>query len=221
MKRILTLAICFAVLAVANSSYAQSSSSGKLKPDSRKRDRHRRHAPKEPNFGMGIKVGANMQYMQDSRKLFDNWIKPGAMAGIYFNMERGVFGVQLEGIGKTCRYYVKHAAYLHLRTWNVDFPILLTCRPFRQIPVLDRLKFVAGPEISFLVSAVRGDRNEVKNDFTNADVAAAAGIEIDLPLNLHVGARGLWGLVNINNTLPSAEWHNHSLQFTVGYRFLQ
>lgn len=211
---------CSLLLLAAGSSYAQNRS-GNLKPDSRHQDRHRRHAPDAPTFGMGLKAGANLQYMQDSRKLFDNWIKPGAMAGIYFNMEKKVFGVQIEGIGKTCRYYIKHAAYLHLRTWNADFPILLTCRPLGFVPVLDRVKLVAGPELSFLVSAVRGDRNEVKNDFTNADLAIAGGIEIDLPLNIHVGARGLWGVVNINNTLPSAVWHNHSLQFTLGYRFLQ
>ncbi len=219
MKRIFILATLTALLFATGDSYAQNS---KKTPKSkgRENDKHRRHETYEPRFCMAIKGGLNMQMMEDNTKQYDNWIKPGFMGGIFFNVERSMFGFQGEGILKTCRYYVKGASYIHMRTVNFDVPLLLSFRPLGFVPILDRVKIVAGPQFSFLVSAVRANRVEIKNDFTNADVAAALGLEVDLPLNLHVGIRGLKGLVNINNTKPAAEWYNSSIQATLGFRFL-
>lgn len=219
MKRIFILATLSALLFAAGDTYAQSSKKAP-KSKGRENDKHRRHETYEPRFSMGIKGGLNMQMIDDNTKKFDNWIKPGSMGGLFFNIERNMFGFQGEGIVKTCRYYVKGAAYIHLRTVSFDVPLLLSFRPLGFAPFFDRVKIVAGPQFTFLVSAVRANRVEVKNDFTNADVAAALGLEIDLPLNLHVGIRGLKGLVNTNNTKPSAEWFNSSIQATIGFRFL-
>jgi hypothetical protein len=170
---------------------------------------------------VALKGGLNLQYMGGNDDTWDNWIKPGFLVGMYVNYERRILGLQAEGMVKTCRYYIKKSAYIHLRTTSVDFPLLVSIRPLGIVPVLDRVKFVVGPQLSFLASAVRGNRDEVKNDFTNADLAAAVGLEVDLPLNLHIGIRGLKGLVNVNNTLPSYQWKNSSIQATIGFRFLQ
>lgn len=237
MKRIYTLLILAALMFTAGNSYGQKrmggndegkrAASGKKKkkkivPKSkgRQNERHRRHETNEPRFTMALKAGGNFQYMQDDHENFDNWIKPGYMGGMFVNYEKKMFGIQVKGIGKTCRYYMKKDGAVHLRTTQVDLPILLSFRPLGWIPIFDRVKIVAGPQLQFMVKAVKGNREEIKNDFTVADVAAAMGLEVDLPLNLHVGVRGLYGLTNINNTKPSKQWYNHSIQATIGFRFL-
>jgi hypothetical protein len=236
MKRIYTLFILSVLLFAAGNTYAQKRMGGndegkpkktvkkkkKIVPKSkgRQNERHRRRETNEPRFTMALKAGGNFQYMQDDHENFDNWIKPGYMGGMYVNYEKKMFGIQVEGIGKTCRYYMKKDGAVHLRTTQVDLPILLSFRPLGWAPIFDRIKIVAGPQLQFMVKAEKANREKIKNDFTVADVAAAMGIEVDLPFNLHVGVRGLYGLTNINNTKPSKQWYNHSIQATVGFRFL-
>ncbi len=221
MKRIFTTITMLVLLFAAMGAHAQKSKSKMSIPKSREKDRHRRSATNDHYVTAAIKGGANLQYMGGNDDRWDNWIKPGYCVGMFVNYEKRMFGFQGEGMVKTCRYYIKKAAYIHLRTVNVDFPMLVSFRPLGHVPVFDRVKLVAGPQFSFIVSARRGNHVDVKNDFTNADVAAALGLEVDLPLNLHVGIRGLKGLANVNNTRPSFEWFNSSIQATIGFRFLQ
>lgn len=241
MKRILTLCILSILLFAAGSSYAQSKSGDDKKKKSahkhkhkkakhkkpaveksrgRQNDHHRRHETYEPRFTMAFKGGFNGQRMGGNDPNFDSWIKPGWLAGMYVHYEKRIFGFQTEGIYKTCRYYIRKDAALYIRTKQVDFPVLLTVRPLGIAPVLDRIKFVVGPQFSFMVDAVKANRINVKNNFTNADVAATLGLELDLPLNISLGIRGLYGLANVNNTKPGHDWFNSSVQATLALRLL-
>jgi hypothetical protein len=166
-----------------------------------------------PSTAFGVKGGLNMNRLAGDVR-YDNAFKPGMVGGIFLSVTGRNSGIRMEALLKTTRLYQYKVSYRHVRTRYLDVPLL-----FEYI-VFDRIHMHAGPVISAMVHAERGNGVTVKNDYNNVDFMGCLGVEVDLPLHLNAGLRLTHSLMNVNNTKPSYNWINTGIQLTVGFRLV-
>ncbi|MGK7395020.1 MAG: porin family protein [Candidatus Cyclobacteriaceae bacterium M3_2C_046] len=94
-----------------------------------------------------------------------------------------------------------------------------------NIPVLGRFYLVqglsidVGPQIGFLVSAVKGEE-DIKDKYKTFDLGVNFGLGLDLPFGLTAGARYYLGLGNINDENPEDfSITNSVFMISLGYAF--
>lgn len=202
MKRILLLTVIMVAFICSGDAFAQS------------------YRPKKkgkkilPTATFGVKAGLNVEQMRGDRAIDTNF-KLGGVGGIFLSVSKKHMGGRVEALVKTVRYSTKNSSYVHIRTTSLDIPFLY------EYTFFDRLKVMAGPQLTAIISAKRANGMDVKNNFKNCDFSAVLGADVDLPLRLTVGVRIIQGFVNINNTLPSSRWRNSSAQLTVGFRLVK
>jgi len=168
----------------------------------------------QPSTTFGVKAGLNMNRLAGDPLRYDNAFKPGMVGGFFLSVTGRNSGVRVEALLKSTRLYQYNVGYRHVRTRYLDVPIL-----FEYI-LLNRIRLHGGPLFSVMAHAERGNGVSVKNDYNNVDFMGCLGVEVDLPLNLNAGLRLNHSLMNVNNTKPSANWINTSIQLTVGFRLV-
>ncbi len=167
-----------------------------------------------PTVVLGVKVGANLQQMSGSGTTFDAKLKPGILGGVFLSVEKKKLGVRVEGLIKTASFDIAGTSS-RINTVTVDIPALL------EYKLIKRVWIQVGPQFSSLISAKQNNNGpDFKGNLRNSDISAVGGLEVRLPLKLTVGARYIYGFVNVNNTAAPGTWRNSSIQVSVGYRFL-
>ena len=105
---------------------------------------------------------------------------------------------------------------------------------YLTIPVLvrydinDMFSVHAGPQFGLLLSAeeeFNGDKDDIKDDFKGTDIGIALGLEADdLPLNLGIGARYIFGVTNVleeGSSFLDTELKNGVFQIYVKLRLIK
>ncbi len=171
-----------------------------------------------PTFTIGAKLGVNMQQLNSDNSAaasFEKAFKAGVLGGVFLSVDKNKIGFRLEGLVKTAKFAVQGPTDVSVNAAYLDIPLLF------EYKVINRVWLQAGPQFSAMLSAKTTTDVDVKNNFKNSDVSAVAGLEVRLPMKLTVGARFIKGLVDVNNIASSNEkMTNTSMQFSVGYRFL-
>lgn len=170
-----------------------------------------------PTFTIGAKLGVNMQQMSSDAPAasLEKAFKAGVLGGVFVSVDKNKIGMRIEGLVKTARFGMSAPSTVSINAAYVDIPVLF------EYKLIKRVWLQVGPQFSSIISAKTTNDIDVKNNFKNSDVSAVAGLEVDLPMKLTVGARFIQGFVNVNNISTSSEkLTNTSMQFSVGYRFL-
>jgi hypothetical protein len=164
-----------------------------------------------PKVTIGAKLGMNMQKLEGSA--YETKFRSGIVGGAFVSVDRKKMGIRVEGLLKTAKYSV-YNTNVKVNAVYVDVPLLF------EYKIVPRLWIQAGPQFSSMLSAKNTNGNDVKSAFNTSDVSAVVGIEAALPLKLTVGARYIYGFSDLNNNSYGGDLKSRSLQFSIGYRFL-
>lgn len=163
-----------------------------------------------PVVSLGLKAGLNLQQVSGTN--LDNAHAAGIVGGAFVSVSKKKMGVRVEGLVKSARIDYTIAAPA-IKTVGLDVPVLF------EYSVIKRLKLHAGPQFTTILSAEDVNGLDVKSQMASAEIAVAAGLEVNLPLKFTVGARYIKGLTDIDKTGVS-DVKTSTIQVTVGYRFL-
>lgn len=158
---------------------------------------------------VGVKAGLNMQQVKEA----DDAYNAGIVGGPFVCISRKKIGVRVEGLVKSAKIEYAPPVSTTIKTVGVDIPVLF------EYHLLKRLKLQVGPQFTTFLSAKDQAGVDVKNKLSSAEVAAAAGVEVNLPLKFIVGARYIQGLTDIDKS-NVGKMTTSTIQLTVGYRFL-
>jgi len=197
MKRTLLLATCAAAVLFSIKADAQLGVAKKV----------------VPKVVIGAKLGANFQKMTSSASTWSSSYKPGILGGVFLSVDKKKAGIRVEGLIKSAKFDLSTSGASY-KTVALDIPVLW------EHKIIKRVWFQVGPQFSSLISAKSSTGADVKGNLRNSDVSAVVGLEGILPMKLTVGARYIYGFVDVNNTTTPGTWKNSSMQFSVGYRFL-
>lgn len=164
-----------------------------------------------PKVSLGLKIGANMQKAEGSN--IDASYKGGFVGGAFISVSKKKMGVRVEGLIKSAKIESSLATGPTIKTLMLDIPVLFEYAPIK------RIKLHVGPQFTSLLSAKVKDV-DVKDQFKSSDISVAAGLEVNLPIKLTVGARYIKGFVDMNNVPSASSIKNSSIQVSIGYRFL-
>ena len=164
-----------------------------------------------PKVTIGVKIGMNMQKLDGTQ--YESKFKSGIVGGAFVSVDRKKVGIRVEGLLKTAKYSI-YNTNVKVNAVYVDVPLLL------EYKIVPRLWIQAGPQFSSMLSAKNTNGTDVKSAFNTSDVSAVIGIEAALPLKLTVGARYIYGFNNLNEGSYGGELKSRSLQFSIGYRFM-
>ncbi len=164
-----------------------------------------------PKVTIGVKLGMNMQKLDGNQ--YEAKYKSGIVGGAFVSVDRKKVGIRVEGLLKTAKYSI-YNTNMKVNAVYVDVPLLL------EYKIVPRLWIQAGPQFSSMLSAKNTNDVDVKSAFNTSDVSAVIGIEAALPLKLTVGARYIYGFSDLNGGTVGGELKSRSLQFSIGYRFM-
>lgn len=164
-----------------------------------------------PVVTLGVKAGVNMQ--QANGSAINSSFATGVLGGAFVGVSKKKMGVRVEGLVKSAKVdFGTSTGTATINTVGIDIPVLF------EYSVIKRLKLHVGPQFTTILSAKSGG-TDVKNSIASSDISVAAGAEVYLPLKLTLGARYIKGFTDMDKT-SAGKWTTSTLQFTVGYRFL-
>lgn len=164
-----------------------------------------------PKVTIGVKLGMNMQKLDGTQ--YEAKYKSGIVGGAFVSVDRKKVGIRIEGLLKTAKYSI-YNTNMKVNAVYVDVPLLL------EYKIVPRLWIQAGPQFSSMLTAKNTNGDDVKSAFNTSDVSAVVGIEAALPLKLTVGARYIYGFSDLNALSYGGNIKSRSLQFSIGYRFM-
>ena len=183
------------------------------------------------NLTFGIKVGANLSNVYDSKgQDFNADAKLGLATGVFVGIPLGKYlGIQPELLysqkGFKATGNILGSAYEFKRNTNyLDVPLLIALKPNSMLTIL------AGPQLSFLLNEKYDFKNnvlsgEMQNKFDNEDLrkntlCLTGGLDINMA-NLVISGRAGWDLKenNKDGTSTTPRYKNVWLQATIGFRF--
>lgn len=186
----------------------------------------------DPFVNMGVKVGANFEHIASAP--LNGSIGP--LAGVYVRKGIGRCGVRLEVIGSYAQYKTKYpAAYYVNHTYGMDtvtkgnFQVI-----YANVPLLfeyratKKLSLMVGPQFSYTASIT--DKNKIyadvygnSNIITKVDFSMALGAEYKVAKKMHIGARVMKGMLDVNNStyyLTHKPWSSIGAQVCISYVIL-
>jgi len=183
---------------------------------------------KQPKLGYGIKAGINYAWQSTTNKEMEDgtYSIVGINAGGYSNyFIRKQFAVQAELMvsGKGSGWKYEESEYVEdikdILTY-IDLPIMIRYQPAKFV------NFHAGPQIGIKLNALQrdmeaGTKININEYYLAFDYGALLGVEANLPYNLNLTLRYVYGLFSANNTNFKYHdpWKNNFVQFSIGYRF--
>lgn len=187
------------------------------------------------NYDFGIKLGANFSKMNG--QYWNDGYKANYLGGLYFSINGGRVGAQLEGIFSQSTFETgKNFHDLYGGLYNNAKDSLIKGSfivNYLSIPVLLNIKLFPraivqiGPQYSGLVSVK--DKDALLKDAGNlfkGSFDGVIGIWMKLPAHLNLGIRYVIGLSDINDTNYNSSatqakvndaWKQRSLQLHLGY----
>ncbi|MFT4061470.1 MAG: outer membrane beta-barrel protein [Edaphocola sp.] len=183
-------------------------------------------------FILGIKTGADFDQTSGSNlnSNFNGYFVAGAYTGLRVNKVK----FQVEALFGQSRvttndnfinaygdYVSANANTIKNGTFKINelhMPVILG---FNIIPKL--LWLHIGPQYSGVVSIddVDGFLKDGKKVFKSGYLSGLAGLELQLPFNLNIGARYIVGISDRNNTNVPDTWRTNHIQAHIGFSFLK
>ena len=194
-----------------------------------------------PDIDLGLKVGAN--FSKINGKYWENGFKTNFMAGAFAAVNVKKIGGQLEFIFSQSTYTTGKDFWDTYKDFYNN-PIVDSIKEgtfkvnYLSIPLLFNLRIFPkatiqfGPQYSGIVGTIQ-DKDELVKDardlFKSGSIDGVVGVSLNLPLNLNIGARYVFGLSNINvqhdkiNSTPQKiddAWKQRTVQIHIGYSIL-
>ncbi|TSJ42045.1 porin family protein [Fluviicola chungangensis] len=182
------------------------------------------------NFTFGVKAGANLSNVWDSKgEDFDADAKLGFAGGVFVGIPIGRYiGVQPEVLfsqkGFRASGTLLGTSYSYKKTTNwIDIPLQFQIKPLAFLTIL------VGPQVSFRVS----ERNEYtfgnnstaqEKEFKNDNIRKnMLGISTGFDINIYhvvVSGRASWDLQNNrgDGTSTTPRYRNQFVQLTIGFK---
>lgn len=173
-------------------------------------------------FGVGIKVGTNINKMQGQS--FKDQFTYGYSAGAYADIKLGSkWSIQPEVLFNqvTADTSDKFSDLVDLNSGKVSkiklnylsIPLLLNYNISKGISLQ------AGPQYGILMSQDRDLLNDGKEAFKKGDFSLLGGLQIKFA-SIRLYGRYAVGLNNINDITNNDSWKNQSIQLGVGFTLL-
>lgn len=187
------------------------------------------------NLDLAVKLGANFTNIDG--KYWVNGYKANLLAGAYAALNGPRIGLQIEGLFTQATYITgKGFSDLYKDFYQTGKDSIKT-GSFRvnyfNIPVLLNIKLMSrvwiqlGPQYSGVVTVkdVNGLMNDAGKLFKNGTVSGVGGLQINLPLNISLSGRYVFGLSDINNNYDYTKnqsniednWKQRTLQVALSY----
>ena len=169
-----------------------------------------------PKVDLGVKLGANFQQLSGN---LSKQYNGGVVGGVFIGLHKNRMGVQAEALIKTVKYDISGTVQNNntttVNTISLDVPVLFEYKLFWHIWAQ------AGPQFTSLLSA-KDHSTDVKNSFNSTDFSGVIGLEAHLPVHLNIGVRYIYGLTNINKSIPGITdaMRNRTIQAYIGFRFI-
>lgn len=175
-------------------------------------------------IGVGLKGGLNFANQDIATVPEDINARTGFHAGVYAHISLGAIGIQPEIL------YSSQGSEFEQTVTGTNGQNTFSIKnklAYLNVPVLVRFNIAmfnihVGPQFGFLASAdldVNDVANDVKDQYKSGDFSIAAGVGVNLPLNLNATVRYVAGLSDIGNEPDTlGEVKNATLQISVGYR---
>lgn len=165
----------------------------------------------------GIKAGTDIRKI-DGKSFKDEFAfgyQAGVFGEVYFNSK---YGIQPElYYSETNTKTATDAGSIYslsnitkAKLGYINIPVLLSIRPIPEI------SFLIGPQFGILVNKDKSIMQNGKDAIKKGDVAATAGLQINLK-KFKVYGRYVLGLNDVNN-LETDTWHNQAFHLGLGYR---
>lgn len=187
------------------------------------------HAQK---FRLGVKAGVNMDKTQGDH--LEGSFKGYFMGGAYIGLQFSKVRVQAEGLFSQSRITTgdnfKDAFRQYIRDGKQDLKNGTFKMNELSIPLMIGFNLVpkflwieAGPQYTAVVSIKDEDDmlKEPERVFNEGYVSGAAGVALELPLNLNMGVRYVFGLSDRNNSDVPEHWKTSHIQIHIGYSFMK
>lgn len=183
-----------------------------------------------PKLQLGIKAGVNLSKLNGND--WDGGYKTNLLGGV----EAGFYG---KHIGISAEAFYNQSSYVtgdnfhdiyHQYYNNVGDSLKQgTFRvSYMSIPVLFNFKLLnllwvqVGPQFNGVVGVkdVNSMVHDAKDLFKSGDLSGVAGVRLNLPFHLSVGARYVFGLTEINQQSIGDTWKQSNIQIHVTYNLL-
>ncbi|XZF13901.1 porin family protein [Chitinophagaceae bacterium MMS25-I14] len=183
-----------------------------------------------PKLQLGIKAGVNVSSLNGDN--WDNGYKTNLLGGLEAGLYGNRVGISLEAFFSQSSYVTGdnfHNIYEQYYNNVSDSAKQGTFRvSYLNIPILFNLKLVKGlwlqlgPQYSGVVSVKDVDAlvHDAKGLFKSGDVSGVAGLRLNLPFHLSVGARYVFGFTDLNNMSIGDTWQQRTVQVHVVYNLL-
>jgi hypothetical protein len=184
------------------------------------------------NLRLGLKAGVNMDKTQGSH-LNDDF-KGYFMGGAYLGLQFSKVRIQAEALfsqsqittgdnfNDAFKQYIQDGKQdLKNGTFKMNELSIPLIIGFNLIPKF--LWIEAGPQYTAVVSIQ--DENDLLKEpervFKKGYVSGAAGVTMELPLNLNAGVRYIFGISDRNNSDVPDHWKTSHIQIHIGYSFMK
>jgi hypothetical protein len=178
----------------------------------------------QKRLGAGLKAGVNVatQVTSGMAENVDSQSLVGFHGGVtvnYFILDR--LAIQIDGLisQKGSKWSDPYFSGKDKLSY-LDIPMLV------RFQVLDFLNIHAGPQFGFLLKATQiqdgGDKVDIDDYYKSTDIGMVLGAEANLPLNLNVTLRYIFGLSSVDTEVyyDVDDWRNNVFQVSIGYRLM-
>jgi len=178
----------------------------------------------QKRLGAGLKAGVNVATQVTSGKAenVDSQSLVGFHGGVtvnYFIIDR--LAIQVDGLisQKGSKWSDPYFSGKDKLSY-LDIPMLV------RFQLLNFLNIHAGPQFSYLLSAVQddissGEKFDIIDWYNKAEIGIAVGAEANLPLNINLSIRYILGISEASNDVEYIDpWKNSYVQVSIGYRFM-
>lgn len=182
------------------------------------------------DINVGLKAGMNFTRMSGST--WTGGYRSGILAGAFGSVGIKKIGGQIEALVSTTTitgegqnfqnqglliFPADSAEIGSFSATYLSVPILLNLRVFGNATLQ------LGPQYTALLSVRDKDQflNISPEDIFNpSDFAGVVGVQLNLPLNIHAGARYVFGFNDQNLSSVGESWKLSSIQVSLGFSFL-
>jgi hypothetical protein len=176
----------------------------------------------EPKFGYGVKAGVNISGQSTTNKDANYDIRNivrynGGVYCNYFLYKFLAIQPELMLSGKGVHWKDFYDEMKDLLTY-IDIPLMIRYQPVKYVNIQ------AGPQIGLRLKAMQKNmeteaKTEINDYYNGLDYGLACGIEANLPNNINLTVRYVFGLAPATTDVLYVDpWYNNFLQLSLGYR---
>ena len=183
---------------------------------------------------LGLKVGGNFNKLSTSGSELANDYKPSFLPGVFAGLEKGDWGIRVEGIINFAKYDYTFKDVNNnpltsgtFKNIYLDIPIMLEYKVIHRVWLQGGIQFSRTLSVSSVGNGNYAALSNPKDYFQTNSYSGVLGAELRLPVHLVLGARYILGFTDLTTGSVSSQfsnaktaWTARTAQIYVGFRFL-